>query len=84
MNDFDKYQEYQKKSSKESQKKYALIVKVYLYQNEEGKVRPTENKQKEWIKGTDLGGHVTTYFHYFRLCNRQELKSPFVGHKMVI
>lgn len=32
----------------------------YFYQDKEGKVRTTENKEKERVSVTDFGNHVTT------------------------
>lgn len=43
------------------------LVDFYLQQNEDGKIRSTENKEKEQINGTYCEGHVTTYLHHFHL-----------------
>lgn len=36
----------------------SYTLDVHLYQNEEGKLRPTENKVKELNKETDLDGFL--------------------------
>lgn len=56
-----------------------------LYQYEKGKVKLTQNKEKERIKGTDLGDHVTTHLHCSHLYEqKKDLNSPLKDQKVVI
>lgn len=50
-----------------SHQKYGTGTReVYLFQNEGGRVKPTENKEKAGIIKTDLVDGVTTYYHRFQ------------------
>lgn len=68
-------------------------IKTYMFQynrrfslpNEEGKVRLSENKEKEWINGTDLGDHFTKYFQCSHLYEQNKYQNPrFESKEMVI
>lgn len=41
-------------------------VKIYFYKNEGGKVKSSENKEKERLNRTDLENHVTIHLFLAR------------------